>query len=322
MTQSVLCNYCGVDDATVVFAAGVAQLSQIVRCNRCGLLYASPRGKPPDHEQIAQYDPEFDSLPPGNPREIKERLQVKDYDKTRALLNGLYPQRGNLLEVGCSLGFLLDTFRKDGWNVLGVEPFYRCWRRATEELGIEVINGILETANLPDESFDVVLLNHVIEHLDDPLHTLREVNRVLRPNGHLVVETPRYDTLAFRLLGRRERSINCVGHIYFFTTETLKNLYEAAGFATVQLGYVGRSLTVDRLVYNLGVISKSHTVKQALDRASRSLRLDRLNLYLNFRDMQRVCVRKVTPTASVNGTPAAPTRSATAVSCSRAVSLP
>jgi SAM-dependent methyltransferase len=315
MAESVLCNYCGADDATVVFAAGVAQLSQIVRCNRCGLMYASPRGKPPDHEQIAQYDPNFDSLPPGSPRESKERLQVKDYDKTRVLLNGLYPQRGKLLEVGCGLGFLLDTFRRDGWNVLGVEPFYRCWLRATEELGLEVINGTLEVANLPDESFDVVLLNHVIEHLDDPLHTLRELNRVLRPNGHLVVETPRYDTLAFRLLGRRERSINCIGHIYFFTTETLKNLYEAAGFATVELGYVGRSLTVDRLFYNLGVISKSDTVKQALQRTSRGLHLDRLTLYLNLRDMQRVCVRKVASAAPGTGTLAGHTWPTTAVSC-------
>jgi SAM-dependent methyltransferase len=202
MAESVLCNYCGLDDATVVFAPGVAQLSQIVRCNRCGLMYASPRGKVPDHEEIAQYDPDFNSLPPGNPREIKERLQVKDYNGTRALLNGLYPQRGTLLEVGCGLGFLLDAFRKDGWKVQGVEPFYRCWLHAAEELGLEVNNTILELADLPDEAFDVVLLNHVIEHLDDPLRTLAEVNRVRKPDGHFVIETPRYDTLAFRMLGR------------------------------------------------------------------------------------------------------------------------
>jgi 2-polyprenyl-3-methyl-5-hydroxy-6-metoxy-1,4-benzoquinol methylase len=295
MSESVPCNYCGVDDATVVFGAGVAQLNQIVRCNRCGLMYASPRAKEPDHVEIANYDPAFNPLHPNDTRVLKEQLQVRDYDTTRALLNRIYPRRGRLLEVGSSLGYLLDVFRKDGWDVLGVEPFFQCCRYAREELGLEVVNAILETAGIPDESFDVVLLNHVIEHIDDPLRTLREVNRILKPDGHFVIETPRYDTLMFKLLGRRERSVSCGGHIYFFTTQTLKNLYEAAGFKTVQLKYVGRSLTVERLVYNIAVISKSPRVRGMLDKLTTTLHLNKASLYLNFRDMQRVCVQKVGP---------------------------
>jgi 2-polyprenyl-3-methyl-5-hydroxy-6-metoxy-1,4-benzoquinol methylase len=293
MSESVPCNYCGVDDATVVFAAGVAQLNQIVRCNRCGLMYASPRAKEPDHVEIAQYDPDFNPLRQDDTRILKERLQVKDFDNTRALLNRLYPERGKLLEVGSSLGYLLDVFRKDGWDVLGVEPFFQCCRYSQEQLGLNVKNAILETAELPDQSFDVVLLNHVIEHIDDPLRTLREVHRVLKPGGHFVIETPRYDTLMFRLMGRRERSVGCGGHIYFFTTSSLKNLYEAAGFKTVELNYVGRSLTVERLIYNLSVVSKSQRVRGTLDKIATGLGVKKASFHLNFRDMQRVCVQKV-----------------------------
>jgi SAM-dependent methyltransferase len=305
MLERVPCNYCGADDATVVFGPGVAQLNQIVRCNHCGLMFASPRQRVPDHVEIAHYDPSFDPFQPDNTRVLKERLQVKDYVKTRALLNRLYPQRGKLLEIGSSLGFLLDAFRKDNWTVRGVEPFYQACRHAREDLGLEVINGILETAALEDASFDVVLLNHVIEHLDDPSRTLREVNRILKPGGHFVIETPRYDTLIFKLLGRRERSVSCGGHLYFFTTRTLRNLYEAAGFKTVQVDYVGRSLTAERLFYNLGVMSKSPKVKRSLVQAADRLKLSKLILYLNVRDMQRVCVQKV---ASVDtaAQPAAP----------------
>jgi SAM-dependent methyltransferase len=298
MSQPLPCNYCGADDATVVFGPGVAQINQVVRCNRCGLMYASPRATEPDHVQIAQYDPNFNPFKEDNTRTLKERLQVKDYDRTRALLNSIYPQRGKLVEVGCSLGYLLDTFRKDGWDVQGVEPFYQCCRHAREELGLDVKNAILEDAELADESFDVVLLNHVIEHLDDPFNTLLEVNRILKPGGHFVIETPRYDTLMFKLMGRRERSVSCGGHIYFFTTQSLKNLYEAAGFETVRLDYVGRSLTVERLMYNLGVVSKSEATQKLLERLSSGLGLKKVNLHLNFRDMQRVCVQKSGSVAS------------------------
>jgi 2-polyprenyl-3-methyl-5-hydroxy-6-metoxy-1,4-benzoquinol methylase len=298
MSEAVKCNYCGIDDAKVVFGPGVAQINQIVRCNRCGLMYASPRAKEPDHVEIAHYDPNYNPLGKDDTRILKERLQVKDYDNTRALLNRLYPQRGKLVEVGSSLGYLLDAFRKDGWDVLGIEPFYQCCRYALEELGLETKNAILETADLPDECCDVVLLNHVIEHIDDPSRTLREVNRVLKPGGHFVIETPRYDTLMFKLLGKRERSVGCGGHIYFFTTQTLKNLYEAAGFKTVKLNYVGRSLTLERLNYNLGVITKNPNVRARLDDFANRFHINKASLYLNFRDMQRVCVQKVAQATS------------------------
>jgi SAM-dependent methyltransferase len=310
MSTPIPCILCGIDDATVVFGPGVAQISQIVRCNRCGLMYASPRAKDPDHVEVASYDPDWGSASHDPQKHEKERLQVRDYARTRALLNRLYPERGKLLEIGSSLGFLLAEFKRDGWDVLGVEPRAFACTYTRETHGIEAINGILEDAGIPDESFDVVLLNHVIEHMDDPLRSLREINRVLKPSGHFVMETPRYDTLMFKLLGRRERSINCEGHIYFFTTETLRKLYEAAGFRSVALDYVGRSLTLDRLMWNVGVMSKSEGVKRMVSRVSRGLKLQNVALYVNLRDMQRVCIQKTAVPIPANQPVANPSEAA------------
>lgn len=318
MSDPVPCNYCGVDDATVVFPAGVAQLSQIVRCNRCGLMYASPRAKAPDSDDIAGYDPNVNPMPLALKAEAdgtlrdhfldaigwahlrisKERTQVKDYNQTRAFLNRTYPNRGKLLEVGSSLGYLLDAFRKDGWDVRGVEPDAAGCKYCKEALGIEAVPSVLEDANVPDESMDVVLFNHVIEHVANPAETLREIHRVLKPGGHLVIETPRYDTLMFQLMGRRERSVNCSGHIYFFTFDTLRKVYELAGFETVESRAVGRSMSAERLLHNVGIVAKNQKLHRALWRLSQRLKLDRIKLYLNLRDMQRVCVRKAESAAS------------------------
>jgi SAM-dependent methyltransferase len=293
MSPTVPCNYCGVDDATEVFGPGVAQPSRIVRCNRCGLMYANPRAREPDAVLIQQWEPDRASLKRTDSRFEKERLQVRDFAGTRMLLNRAYPARGKLLEIGSGLGFLLAEFKKDGWDVFGLEPNRLLSMYAAEELGVAGTNELLHEAGIPDEAFDVVIMNHVIEHLEDPLATLSEINRVLKTDGHLVLETPRYDTLMFRLLGRRERSLSCEGHIYFFTTQTLRSFYEAAGFETRQLDYVGRSLTVDRLLWNVGVVSKSARFQTTLTSASRKLGLNKVHLYLNLGDMQRVCVRKV-----------------------------
>ena len=196
------------------------------------------------------------------------------------------------MEVGCSSGSLLQTFRNDGWRVLGVEPDKNAARYATTKLGIETINSILEHAEIPDQSVDAVVLLHVIEHVPDPVGTLKEIFRVLRPGGHLILETPRYDSLMFKLLGKRERSLSCDGHIFFFTTGTLKQACEKAGFVLERLELVGRSLTLDRLAHNVAIMSKIPALGRVLRSMSRKLLFHKVNLTINVRDMQRLCVRK------------------------------
>lgn len=293
LNVTVPCNACDADDACVLYPAGVAQVNQIVQCQRCGLMYANPR-RDADHVgmELCPDDPNWDIFVSGPQRFEKERLQVRDYEGTRALLNRLHPDRGRLLELGSSMGFLLDSFRRDGWDVLGVDPDKNGCRYATQRLGIPTIPATLESADLPENSAQVVVMLHVIEHVPDPVGTLRAIHRVLMPGGHLVLETPRYDTLTYKLLGRRERSLSCDGHIFFFTTESLSRVYTRAGFELEKIDYVGRSLTLDRLAYNLGVMSKSPVIQRGLIQAARRLFLNQLRLRLNMRDMQRVCLRK------------------------------
>src|SRR5581483_11446707 len=87
LNNQVLCNLCKVDDTTVLYPAGVAQINQIVRCNRCGLMYANPRVDADAHRMESYTDdPNFDMAKERPQRFEKETLQVRDYVKTRALL--------------------------------------------------------------------------------------------------------------------------------------------------------------------------------------------------------------------------------------------
>ena len=288
------CNLCGSSDASVVFEAGVAQASRVVKCNRCGLMYASPRAKLPDQDEIKDYDPEeAKRAHEWNPdRYEKEEFQVRDYEDTRAYLRKTYPKRGRLLEIGCSMGFLLAKFREDGWDVEGIEPNRGYCEFMREYHGIRASPTILEDDDRPANTFDVVVMIHVIEHVPNPLGTLEEIYRVLKPGGTLVLETPRYDSLMFKLLRHRERSVSCDGHIYFFTTDSLSAMCRKAGFRVEFVSYVGRSLNAARLMWNVGIMAKSRGVQRTIGKLSDLLHLNALHLRLNVRDMQRMVLRK------------------------------
>jgi SAM-dependent methyltransferase len=263
----------------------------------CGLMYAYPRAA----ANVATYVAAGQTGEPMSlqtPEVIRSFDKLPDYEPVGLDLRKLLPRGKALLEVGCHAGVLLDRFRGQGWSVSGVEPDGRAANFARSHYGLDVRASTLEDAGYDPATFDAVVMLHVIEHLDDPAGTVETIARVLRPRGFLVVETPVYDTLMYRVLGRRERSLSCDGHIVFYTGRTLAALLERCGFEIVAQRRVGRTVSLGRLLWNIGVMSKSKTVQRITERVSNTLGLiHRGRLYLNTRDMVRVFARKIASVA-------------------------
>lgn len=222
----------------------------------------------------------------------KEMIQVRDYLKIITKLEKFMPKKGHLLEIGCAMGMLLNEIRKRGWKVTGVEPEEWTCQIARNKYGLSVINMSFQEANLQKSSFDVVLLLHVIEHLSNPAEGLSQIARIIGPGGFLVLETPRYDTLWFRLLKGRERSV-IPGHKYYFTRKTIQTMACKSGFEVVHLDSVGRTVTLDRLCFYLAKFLNSQHATKALTFFSDTFFLNKVRLYINLRDMMRLYLRKV-----------------------------
>jgi len=139
-------------------------------------------------------------------------------------------QEGRLLDLGCGDGEYLALMQCFGWSILGVEPDPIAAERARSQYNIPVIVGTLEGAHLQEEIFDAVTINHVIEHVPNPIVTLKECHRVLKKNGVLIVMTPNVNSLGHRIFGRYWRGLEPPRHIYLFSPSTLKWCVEEAGF--------------------------------------------------------------------------------------------
>jgi 2-polyprenyl-3-methyl-5-hydroxy-6-metoxy-1,4-benzoquinol methylase len=114
----------------------------------------------------------------------------------RHFLPGFEPLGTQVLDVGCGDAGVLIAFAETGARVSGIEPYAQSVRRGrvrAEEHGIEadIREGVAEALPYPDSSFDLVLLDNVLEHVEDRDRTLAEVHRVLRPGGTLYLVTPK-----------------------------------------------------------------------------------------------------------------------------------
>ena len=139
-------------------------------------------------------------------------------------------QRGRLLEVGCGGGKQLQRLHKLGWNVVGIEPDNEAAGFVRTNFGLDVRSCSLEEAKLPDASFDVIIMHHVIEHLYDPLKTLRECERILQKKGLLVVVTPNAMSSGIKRYGQDWRGFEVPRHLHLFTPRAFKYAIIDAGF--------------------------------------------------------------------------------------------
>jgi SAM-dependent methyltransferase len=220
------CCVCGAgsDNTTIhIQAAGF----RLVRCRACGLVYLPEKPV----RVMEDYGKEY----------FTDRNEyVGRRDEFHAAFEELVGKirrrknRGHLLDVGTGIGILMEVATKEGFRVSGVEvsPWASSFARA--EKGLEVFTGTLEEAHFPGETFEVVVLNHVLEHLEHPVETLRETRRILKRDGVLVIGVPNIESIMARLLGTRWYSLKPNEHIWHFTPATLCRLVREAGFEVIE----------------------------------------------------------------------------------------
>lgn len=240
-----VCPLCGSDASRVIcdcrdMPSRINTLAGVIhQCTECRFLYKEPAKQSLDKlEEIYQYRLEetefyFGPVMKGydeNSTEIKFYSRV--LGEVRRRVGPATEGEQRLLDVGCATGAMLDRSRTFGFTPYGVELNPHFARYAREEFDIPVAAGELSVEHFDPESFDVITMMDLIEHVPDPLELLGTAWQLLRPGGTLVVYTPNHRSLiarlalfAYRFSGRRVRTpvytLFGTNHVCFFDHQTL-----------------------------------------------------------------------------------------------------
>jgi len=148
---------------------------------------------------------------------LLEREQcLEDLRDVLSFINAMKP--GKILDIGCGLGYLLSGV-SDKWSKWGVEVSSFAAKYA-ENWG-EIFVGKLKDANYKQEYFDLIVLNHVIEHVDNPENIIGQIYKILKDSGSLILGTPDFDSACARRFGNNYRLLHDKTHVSLFSNESM-----------------------------------------------------------------------------------------------------
>lgn len=201
--------------------------SPIVVCRGCGLGRFDPML---DGDEIRALYPEDYYGEPGQKfRPILERLVRAVAARHIGFLSRGLPEGAAILDVGCGRGVIFGPLADRGFRVFGVEMSEDAVRGCDPRADVRIAQRLSE-AGFEDESFDQVVIWHVLEHIADPFETIRECRRILKPGGRLIVAVPNFSSAQARWSGPHWFHLDPPRHLYHFSLEALERLVTRSGF--------------------------------------------------------------------------------------------
>jgi SAM-dependent methyltransferase len=220
-------------------ASGVPGPQRLVECLVCGIIYENPRF--PDDVILQGYMSADDA---GHDSQYSMRVE-SFYRSLKSLRHNL-PQKGaKVLDIGTAGGAFLDAAQRFGYNAVGLEPSSFLVGQGKKR-GLNIEQGTIDNHTFEPESFDMVCLWDVIEHLTNPKAALLTIRNLTKPTGILLINYPDIGTWQAKIAGRRYWWILSV-HLHHFNRVTIKKICDRTGFEvvhfqrywqTLQFGYL------------------------------------------------------------------------------------
>lgn len=219
---------------------------EIHECLQCGLLFTKPRPQP---NEIGKY---YQSEEYYSHHENKKGFIPKLYEKVKSVnLKNKYNMAtkgkgvGKMLDIGCGVGDFLHVMEQNGWECVGIEPSEDAKAIAHKRVKGNVL-APKQIEELPNESFDLITMWHVLEHVDDLKGEIRHLERMLKPGGRLVLALPNFKSADAQYYKDYWAAYDVPRHLNHFCKESIRNIFKNSSLQLKQ---------VEKLVWDAYYIS-------------------------------------------------------------------
>jgi SAM-dependent methyltransferase len=239
---------------------------RLVRCNSCGLVRSDPVADSSIvanlyRESTFDYSGEVDNL-------------AHTYGTYLARLDSYGVHKDALLEIGCGNGFFLAEASRRGYrDVRGVEPSESAIQLAEGEVRPQIVCAMMTSGLFPRESFDVVCLFQVLDHILDPGSLLETCFQILKPGGFVLCLNHNVEALSARLMKDRSPIVD-IEHTYLYSPVTLARLFAKLGFQVKESAGVRNRYSLN---YLLRLVPSPAAMKSMVLRIASSTGLARMS---------------------------------------------
>jgi 2-polyprenyl-3-methyl-5-hydroxy-6-metoxy-1,4-benzoquinol methylase len=200
----------------------------------------------PDYDMLITHpQPSLDNLPryyespdyishTDGKRSFFEKLY--HFIKKIALSNKLklinaHSNQGALLDIGAGTGEFLSVAKNNGWNVTGIEPSPKA-KAIAEYKGVSFVPNL---DSIPSQSFDVITMWHVLEHVPDLDHQINELKRIVKPNGTIIIAVPNFNSFDAKHYGKFWAAFDVPIHFWHFSKTAIQKLFKEKNLNLIEV---------------------------------------------------------------------------------------
>lgn len=226
----------------------------LVRCQECGLIQTKPmpsegflRDWYQKYDVLGEREPYYQALASDDPWKTSEGLDIaRQFARVKGEISDIRHQTSEklrVLDVGSGPGLFLDLVKRAGWEGVGIELNQKAVKQSHERFGIDARAGTLHSVGLPKESFDLITLWDIFEHVPDPCGLLRRAHALLKSGGLLFIETPNASSsldwlvVGFARFGLRgpARTFYGLHHLTLWNHKNIRQVLEDLNFEAQKL---------------------------------------------------------------------------------------
>lgn len=200
-------------------------------CKDCGLQFITGLKSEAYYNQI--YNRKYFNGDVYNNYLEEEEYRCRIFRSKIKLIRQYLPDDGTVLDVGCGMGFFLKEMQSKGYEVRGLDISDYAAGIASDKLNTGIVSTNLLNASFIPEQFSIVTFWDVLEHINNPVESLKEVSRIIKQDGVLIIETLNISSLTARILKEKWPLYFPPYHLYYYNKKSISGLLEKTGFTIV-----------------------------------------------------------------------------------------